>query len=205
MESAGVRYFLKSCWRIRNRTSERSERVTFLIQKQRVGKYRIKHFPCGILFIMYTMRHSSFWQPFFSNLSKILKLLPHTAKWQRSRSVSLLVKTPVKNMVRVRIWGNPKTTKNPNCLFWMHILYWERTNLSKMAGLNISLLSFNRRQSSSDKKHNIRLRLVLFFSFRCCFCQFSTVFLRWLHPGILWGYHPNLKLSGIPTLLWSWV
>ena len=27
--------------------------------------------------------------------------------------------------------------------------------------------------------------------------------LRWLDPVILWGYHPNLKLSGIPTFTWS--
>ena len=63
-ESAGVRYLRTSFWRIRNRTSERSERVRFLIQKQRVRKYRTKHFPCGILFIIYILRHSSFWRPF---------------------------------------------------------------------------------------------------------------------------------------------
>ena len=37
-----------------------------------------------------------------------------------------------------------------------------------MTGFNISL-SLNERQSSSDKKHNISLRLVLFIPFRCCF------------------------------------
>ena len=37
-----------------------------------------------------------------------------------------------------------------------------------MAGFNISL-SLNERQSSSDKKHNKSLRLVLFFPFRCRF------------------------------------
>ena len=58
MESAGIRYLRTSCWRIRNRTSERSERVRFLIQKQRVRKYRTKHFPCGIVFIIYILRHS---------------------------------------------------------------------------------------------------------------------------------------------------
>ena len=73
MESAGVRYLRTSCSRIRNRTSERSERVRFLIQKQRVCKYRTKHFPCGIVFIIYILRHSSFWRPFFLNLSKMLK------------------------------------------------------------------------------------------------------------------------------------
>ena len=41
MESAGVRYLRTSCRRIGNRTSERSERVRFLIKKQRVRKYRM--------------------------------------------------------------------------------------------------------------------------------------------------------------------
>ena len=55
MESAGVRYLHKSCWRIRNRTSERSERVRFLIQKQLAGKYRTKHFPWSISFLVETI------------------------------------------------------------------------------------------------------------------------------------------------------
>ena len=38
-------------------------------------------------------------------------------------------------------------------------------NLSKMAGFNISL-SLNESQSSSDKKNNKSLRLVLFIPFR---------------------------------------
>ena len=37
-----------------------------------------------------------------------------------------------------------------------------------MSGFNISL-SLKERQSSSDKKHNKSLRLVLFIPFRCCF------------------------------------
>ena len=45
---------------------------------------------------------------------------------------------------------------------------WKWVNLSKMAGFNISL-SLNERQSSSNKKHNKSLRLVLFIPFRCCF------------------------------------
>ena len=56
MESAGVRYLRTSCWRIRNGTSERSERVRFLIQNQPVRKYRTKPFPCGIVFIIYILR-----------------------------------------------------------------------------------------------------------------------------------------------------
>ena len=54
MESARVRYLRTSCWRIRKRTSELSERVRLLIQKQRVSKYRTKHFPRCNLFILYT-------------------------------------------------------------------------------------------------------------------------------------------------------
>ena len=65
----------------------------------------------------------------------------------------------------VRIWGNPRTISNLNCLFSMHNRKW--VNLSKMAGFNISL-SLNEGKSSSDKKHNKRIRLVLFIPFRCC-------------------------------------
>ena len=57
--SAGVRYLRTSCWRIRNRTSERSELMTFVIEK-RVRRYRAKHFPCSIVFILCILRHSSF-------------------------------------------------------------------------------------------------------------------------------------------------
>ena len=46
------------------------ERVRSLIQKQRVRKYSTKHFPCSIVFITYILRHSSFCQPFISNLPK---------------------------------------------------------------------------------------------------------------------------------------
>ena len=45
---------------------------------------------------------------------------------------------------------------------------WKWVNLSKMTSFNISL-SLNEAQSSSDKKHNKSLRVVLFFPFRCCF------------------------------------
>ena len=65
MESAGVRYLHTSSWRIRNRTSERSERVRFLIQKQRVGKYHTKHFTCGIVFIIYVVVQFSYWFEFY--------------------------------------------------------------------------------------------------------------------------------------------
>ena len=58
---------------MRNRTSERSKRVRFLIQKQRVGKYRTKHFTYGIVFTIYILRQSSFWWPFYFSLFKMFK------------------------------------------------------------------------------------------------------------------------------------
>ena len=51
-ESAGARYFARVV-----------DVSGFLIQK-RVRIYRTKHFPCGIVFIIYILRHSSLWQPF---------------------------------------------------------------------------------------------------------------------------------------------
>ena len=67
MESVGVRYLRTSCFCIRNRTSERSERVRFLIQKQRVGKYRtpaLYRWYCVYCIHTETLaRHSSFCWP----------------------------------------------------------------------------------------------------------------------------------------------
>ena len=77
---------------------------------------------------------------FILNLSKMLKFAATqslTAKWQRKQSISFLVKTFVKNIMTVRIWGNPRTIRNLNCLFSMH--NWKWVNLSKIAGFNISL------------------------------------------------------------------
>ena len=65
IESAGVRYLRTRCSCIRNLTRSRRSLVRFLIQKQRVRKYRTKHFPCGIVFIIYILRHSSFWRLFY--------------------------------------------------------------------------------------------------------------------------------------------
>ena len=89
MESAGVWYLRTSCWHIRNRTSERSERLKFLIQKQRVRKYRTKHFSCGIVFIIYILRYSSFftfWRPFYFKSFKNVKICRYNKKLT-SRSV----------------------------------------------------------------------------------------------------------------------
>ena len=62
MESACLRDFHTSWWSIWNRTSERSERVRFLIQNQRVWKSRTKRFPCCNLFILYILRFFLFIQ-----------------------------------------------------------------------------------------------------------------------------------------------
>ena len=62
MASACVREFHTSWWSIWNRTSERSERVRFLIQNQRVSKSRTKRFPCSNLFISYILRFLLFIQ-----------------------------------------------------------------------------------------------------------------------------------------------
>ena len=70
----GIEYFMKVRAyiskgvvnrRIRNRTSESSELVRFLIRQHFVRIYRTKLFPCYFLFIIYILRHSSFWQPFY--------------------------------------------------------------------------------------------------------------------------------------------
>ena len=58
MESARVRDFHTSWCSIWNRTSERSERVRFLILHQRVWKSSTKRFPCCNLFISYILRFS---------------------------------------------------------------------------------------------------------------------------------------------------
>ena len=84
MESAGVQYLCTRSFCIRNRTSEHSERVR---------KYRTKRFPCGIVFIICILRHSSFWQPLYFKSFQNAKICRY----------SLLVKTFVKNIMSVRI------------------------------------------------------------------------------------------------------
>ena len=64
MEIAGVRYLRMRFWRIKNVTRSLRLLFRFLIQK-RVRKYRTKYFPCGIVFIIYILRHSSFWHSFY--------------------------------------------------------------------------------------------------------------------------------------------
>ncbi len=58
MESASVRFLRTSWWSIRNRKSELSEQVEISDTNQQLRKYRTKHFPCGIVFIIYVLRSS---------------------------------------------------------------------------------------------------------------------------------------------------
>ena len=54
-----VRYLHTSCFCIRNRTSERSERVRFLIQKQLVCKYRTPALSVKYSLYMFHRRYSN--------------------------------------------------------------------------------------------------------------------------------------------------
>ena len=74
--------------------------MRFLVQKRRVRMYQTKHFPCGIVFIIYYWGSHHFGGLFISHLSKMLK-------WERNGSIT---ETFVKNIMRVRIWRNPRTT-----------------------------------------------------------------------------------------------
>ena len=70
---------------------EVSER--FLIQNNECVNTRTKQFLFGLVFIIYILRQSPFWDLFIVSLSKMPR---HTAKWQRDRSISLLVKCLLK-------------------------------------------------------------------------------------------------------------
>ena len=160
--------YARVCWRIRNEKSDISD------TKTRVQS--TFHVVLCLSYAYWEIYH--FGSLFTSNLSKMLKNYRYIPRNDNEVEVSaLLVKKFVKNVMRVMIWGNPRTTRNPNRLFWMRYWKWYRINLSKMTGLNMSLFILNRRQSSFRKKHNLTLRLVLFFPFCCCFAgsqQFSS-------------------------------
>ena len=99
MESASVRYlraYVMSFWY--------HSLVRFLIQKQRVRIYRTKHFPCGFVFIIYILRHSSFsGSLFYFKSVQNAKICRHA---QRNDKQNEAVKTFVHIiLMRVRIWG----------------------------------------------------------------------------------------------------
>ena len=79
MESAGVQYLCTRSFCIRNQTSEHSERVR---------KYRTKRFPCGIVFIICILRHSSFWQPLYFKSFQNAKICRYTPQNDNEIEVS---------------------------------------------------------------------------------------------------------------------
>ena len=93
---------------------------------------------------------------FFNSLKKA-KICRYTLRNDKQiKSICLLVKCLLITLMRVRIWGNPKITSYVNFLFWM--LNWKWLNLRKW----LIWIYVNRRQISSDKKHNSSFHLVLF-------------------------------------------
>ena len=64
----------------------------FLIQKRRVRKYRTRHFPCGIVLIIYILWHSSFCHSFLFHSFQILKLPTYAATQRETTKKRRLVK-----------------------------------------------------------------------------------------------------------------
>ena len=63
------------------------EWVGFLIQK-RVRIRRVKHFPCGIVLIIYILRRSSFWQPFNFKSFQNAKICLYTQRNDKQKEAS---------------------------------------------------------------------------------------------------------------------
>ena len=90
--------------------------VRFLIQKQRVRKCRTRHFPYGIVFIIYILWHSTFCQFFLFQSFQILKLPKYAAKHREMTKKRRFLKI----VIWARIWSNPVITSNFNFFFWMY-------------------------------------------------------------------------------------
>ena len=71
--------------------------VRFLIQKQRVRKYRTRHFPCGIVFITYTDRDIQHFASFLFQSFQILKLPKYAASHREM--------TKKRRFVKFTIWA----------------------------------------------------------------------------------------------------
>ena len=104
------------------------------------------------------------WRPFYFKSFQNAKFAATHREMTTKTKYQLISKTFVKNIMRVRIWGNPRRTSNLNCLFWMH--NWKWMDLSKwpvwiQIEYKVALI----------KKHNLSLRHVVFFPFRCCFAD----------------------------------
>ena len=49
-----------------------------------------KHFPCGIVFIIYILRHSSFWQPLYLKSFQNAKICRYTARNDKQNEATLV-------------------------------------------------------------------------------------------------------------------
>ena len=74
----------------------------------------------------------------------------------------------------VRIWSNPRTRSNLNCLFSMH--NWKWVNLSKMAGFNISLSLMKSKVAGTKSTTKAYVRSRSVYPFPLFICRLSTVF-----------------------------
>ena len=108
----------------------------FLIQNNECVNTRTKQFLFGLVFIIYILRQSPFWDLFIVSLSKMPKLAATHREMTTTSKYQPLSEMFVKNITRVRIWGNPRITSNLNNRL-LRIHNWKWMNLGKMAGLNI--------------------------------------------------------------------
>ena len=63
---------------------------TKVIDDTKMILYRTKHFPCGIVFIIYILRHSSFWQPLYLKSFQKAKICRYTARNDKQNEATLV-------------------------------------------------------------------------------------------------------------------
>ena len=156
MESARIRDFHTSWWSIWNRTSERSERVRFLILHQRVWKSRTKRFPCCNLFILYIL-----------SLLRACKACLTCSNWLSSITLQgylLAFKCRLKLQISPL---KPEGSKSSPSFLLTAIINSLIYSLSSFGGISsILLLSFLELRNSVSK-------LNLFVSLKECSCFFG--------------------------------
>ena len=108
LNRAGIRYLHTSCFCISNRTSELRSLVRFLIQK-RVGKYRTKHFTCGIVFIVYILRQKKNFSPRMCAKWRSASCKKRWEFWRATHTplwllIGCIIFSHVKNLVRDSDW-----------------------------------------------------------------------------------------------------
>ena len=90
------------------------------------------------------------------------------------------------------------------------VIYWNENILIRLGQLFPTDLLKNQRTEKANRISHFRFSKTLTFKTRIRVKLFLwkwdlfawesfLYYLRWLDPVILWGYHPTLKFSGIPT------